>query len=235
VADSFRKMSRALQRWILLVVLSAVGLYYVLYLRSEDASLSGLFSSDPTAHHIDWAKIRPKYPVAEYAQLPKDPSKTLPKVQAPFAPESEEERTIRVKRQQAVKDVFLRSWSAYKDNAWGHDEFAPITKAFKDHFGGWGATLVDTLDTLLIMGLEEEFQYALKTVETIDFSVTHMKTVNVFEMTIRYLGGLLGAHDLAKGKDNGLLLKKAKELSEMIYHAFDTPNRMPVTRWTWHK
>jgi mannosyl-oligosaccharide alpha-1,2-mannosidase len=225
-------MSRAFQRWVFIVILFAAALYYVVYLRTQDA-LSVLFSSDSKPHHINWSKIRQKYPITEFAELPKDPPKKLPKVQAQFAPESEEERAKRVSRQQSVKEVFLRSWSAYKDNAWGHDEFSPLTKAFKDHFGGWGVTLVDSLDTLLIMGLDEEFQNALKTVELIDFSVTHMKTINVFETTIRYLGGLLGANDLAKGTDNGILLKKAKELSEMLYHAFDTTNRLPVTRWTW--
>ena len=33
----------------------------------------------------------------------------------------------------------------------------PLTKNSVDTFGGLGATLVDSLDTLLIMGLDEQF------------------------------------------------------------------------------
>jgi mannosyl-oligosaccharide alpha-1,2-mannosidase len=58
--------------------------------------------------------------------------------------------------------------------------------------------------------------------------------VNVFETTIRYLGGLMSAYDLS-GQKYSVLLDKATELGEMLYGAFDTPNRMPVTRWNWRK
>jgi mannosyl-oligosaccharide alpha-1,2-mannosidase len=150
-----------------------------------------------------------------------------------FPAESRAQKAQRQERLNAVKDVFLQSWNAYKQHAWGHDEFAPISMAWKDHFGGWGATLVDTLDTLLIMGLDDEFKDAIETFKPVDFSITHVKTLNVFETTIRFLGGLLSAHELAEGKDNGVALKKAIELGEMLYHAFDTSNRMPVTRWYW--
>lgn len=218
----------------MLVVVSAGILYYLLVANKQETSiLSGFLPTNINNHHINWAKIKQKYPVKEFSKLPKESPKRLPKIQAPSGPESLEETATRLKRQQAVKDVFLQSWNAYKLHAWGHDEFSPLTKAFKDHFGGWGVTMVDTLDTLLIMELDAEFEHALKAVEAIDFSTTHVQTVNVFETTIRFLGGLLGANDLANGKDRGVLLKKAKELSEFLYHAFDTTNRMPVTRWTW--
>lgn len=36
----------------------------------------------------------------------------------------------------------------------------PQSKSGKDSFGGLGATLIDSLDTLYIMGLEEQFQKA---------------------------------------------------------------------------
>jgi mannosyl-oligosaccharide alpha-1,2-mannosidase len=52
--------------------------------------------------------------------------------------------------------------------------------------------------------------------------------VNVFETNIRHLGGLMSAFELSRDQR---LLYKAKEVGEMLYHAFDTPNHMPVTRW----
>lgn len=99
-------------------------------------------------------------------------------------------------------------------------------------FSGWAATLVDTLDTLLIMGLDDEFKLALDAIGQIDFTTTTDKSINVFETTIRYMGGFLAAYDLSEGK-YPILLKKAKEVGDFVYGAFDTPNRMQVSRWDW--
>ena len=54
-------------------------------------------------------------------------------------------------------------------------------------------------------------------------------SILVFETTIRYLGGMLSAYDLS---GNVILLKKAWELGNMLYTAFDTPSRMPVPYWS---
>jgi hypothetical protein len=46
-------------------------------------------------------------------------------------------------------------------NQWvNSDSKQPQTKNGVDSFGGLGATLVDSLDTLFIMGLHEQFQRA---------------------------------------------------------------------------
>jgi len=136
---------------------------------------------------------------------------------------------MRKRRQAAVKMTFERSWKAYKEHAWKQDELLPISGGSKTTFGGWGATLVDSLDTLWIMGLEDEFHEAVQAVTEIDFAPGHGE-LNMFETTIRYLGGLLAAYDLT-GCEDGRLLEKAMELGDMIYMSFDTPNRMPITRW----
>ncbi|KAI1254745.1 hypothetical protein MGN70_003760 [Eutypa lata] len=104
----------------------------------------------------------------------------------------------------------------------------PITGHSKDNFGGWGATLVDSLDTLWIMGLSEELEEAIDAATRISFEASSLKEVNVFETTIRYLGGFLAAYDLTSDQR---LLRKAREVGDMLYVAFDTPNRMPITRW----
>ena len=49
------------------------------------------------------------------------------------------------------------------------DELAPVTGGYVTSFGGWAATLVDTLDTLCIMGLEEELEKAVDAAAKIDF------------------------------------------------------------------
>lgn len=82
------------------------------------------------------------------------------------------------------------------------------------------------------MGLDKEFKEALIALEDIDFTITRQRDINVFETVIRYVGGFLAAYDLSKGK-HPILLKKAVELSDMLYDCFDTKNRMPQARWNW--
>ena len=108
----------------------------------------------------------------------------------------------------------------------------PHTASYQDTFGGWAATLVDSLDTLWLMGLKEEFEEAVAAALTIDFTTSDTHTINVFETTIRYMGGFLGAYEVS-GKKHPELLDKAVEVGELMMSAFDTPNRMPITRWNW--
>jgi mannosyl-oligosaccharide alpha-1,2-mannosidase len=171
--------------------------------------------------------------VSSFIPLPTGATAAIPRIQHPnVVAENVLSRNRRVERRDAVKATFVRSWSGYKTHAWGKDEVSPVTGTWRSSFGGWGATLVDTMDTLWIMELREDFQQCVAAVEAIDFSTNEEDTLNVFETTIRYLGGLLAAHDLSKG-EYPQLLNKALELGEMLYAAFDTPNRMPVTRWQW--
>ncbi|KKY29258.1 putative class i alpha-mannosidase [Phaeomoniella chlamydospora] len=90
------------------------------------------------------------------------------------------------------------------------------------------------MDTLWIMGMKKDFEECVKMVEKIDFTMNGLVVLNVFETTIRYLGGLLAAYDLSEGQ-YPTLLSKAIELGDILYSAFDTPNRMPVMRWEWQK
>lgn len=55
----------------------------------------------------------------------------------------------------------LHAWNNYKLYAWGKNELRPISK--RPHGGVFGnidigATIIDALDTLYIMGLKEEYQ-----------------------------------------------------------------------------
>jgi mannosyl-oligosaccharide alpha-1,2-mannosidase len=161
--------------------------------------------------------------------LPTGRPQALPKVQHEFAPESSAEREVRLRRREAVKAAMQRCWASYRKHAWLSDELTPVTGGRRDVFGGWGATLVDSLDTLWIMGLRDEFDEAVAAATSrIDFDKVGAQDVNVFETNIRYLGGFLAAYDLS-GDER--LLAKAREVGEMLYVAFDTPNRMPITRW----
>lgn len=178
----------------------------------------------------DWRSAPFVHTIAEYIPLPAGTPKTLPKVQFDFPPETSSQKAKREARRVAVRREFQRSWENYKTFAWGQDELAPITGEGAESFGGWGATLVDALDTLWIMGLKDDFYEAVEAVAAIDFGVSESVTISVFETTIRYLGGLLSAYDLSGEK---VLLEKAIQLGEMLYRAFDTKtNNFPLDRLT---
>ena len=70
--------------------------------------------------------------------------------------------------------------------------------------------------------------------EEIDFTTTEENDINVFETTIRYMGGFLAAYDISEAK-YPTLLAKAVEVGELLMSVFDTPNRMPISRWDWQK
>jgi len=104
------------------------------------------------------------------------------------------------------------------------DELTPLTGRGKNTYGGWAATLVDSMDTLWIMGLKKEFNEAAQAAVTLDWDHIQGTACNMFETTIRHLGGFLSAYDLSR---EPALLAKAVELGDMLYAGFDTPNHMP--------
>lgn len=226
-------MIRIRRAWILPALFITAVLCYLLFYPSGDRQSYTPWDSGKAIH---WVKRPERYPVSEYNVLPTGPSKSIPRVQFDFTqdPESEEQKRIREERRAKVKESFLHSWNGYKNHAWGKDEVAPVSGGWRNSFGGWGATLVDTMDTLWIMGLKQDFDECVEAASSIDFTTNTEDMLNVFETTIRYLGGLMAAYDLSGGKYRALL-DKAKELGEILYSAFDTPNRMPVCRWQWKK
>ncbi|EXJ84764.1 mannosyl-oligosaccharide alpha-1,2-mannosidase [Capronia epimyces CBS 606.96] len=170
------------------------------------------------------------HPISSFVPLP-TAATTIPRIQHEFEPESATARETRLARLHSIREAMVHSWNGYRSKAWRMDELAPVTGGYRTTFGGWAATLVDALDTLWLMGLKEEFEEAVEAVAGIDFDIPAQLPINVFETTIRYLGGLLGAYDASDGK-YPVLLHKAKEVGDMLYVAFDTPNHMPVLHWS---
>ncbi|KAH9447168.1 hypothetical protein Pst134EA_029210 [Puccinia striiformis f. sp. tritici] len=156
--------------------------------------------------------------------------------------ESPPDRFDRLERQGWVRRGFQHVWEGYKARAWGHDELRPISGSFQDPFAGWGATLVDCLDTLLIMNLTLEYNYARTHVKAIDWAHTidmsrvtryssHLNTqpaISFFETVIRYMGGLISAYDLSGDE---LMLERAEELAEWLVPAFGTASGFPPSRY----
>lgn len=183
---------------------------------------------------VHWQRQSERYPVPTESliHLPTGKSVKIPRIQHAFDDETTDAKISREKRQTFVKQEFQKAWKGYKKHAWLHDELSPVSGKFRDPFCGWAATLVDTLDTLWIMGLEDEFEEAVKTVDLIDFTTSPRMDIPMFETTIRYLGGLIAAFDVSGEKYKSLLVK-AVELAEVLMGAFDTPNRMPILYYKW--
>lgn len=127
-------------------------------------------------------------------------------------------------RLEAVREAFRHAWRGYKEHAWGHDELKPVSKSFGEWFG-LGLTLIDALDTMWILGLKEEFAEARSWVE-MELSFDKDVDVNLFETTIRILGGLLSTYHLTKDQ---LFLEKAKDLGARLMPAFKTPSKIPFS------
>jgi hypothetical protein len=100
--------------------------------------------TDTGAFH--WSCVTPRYPVSSMKQLPPQSLiKKLPLIQAVFGAESEAARQLRLTRLDMVKGNFSHAWKGYKEHAWLHDEVRPQSGHPNDPFGGWAATLVDSL------------------------------------------------------------------------------------------
>ena len=123
-----------------------------------------------------------------------------------------------------VRGEMLFSWQSYEKHAWGHDELKPLTKTAKDWYGdSLLMTPVDSLDTLLLMGLKDEAEKAKALiVEKLSFD----KDISVknFEVTIRLLGGLLSGYQVT-GDER--LLRLAEDLGTRLLPAFDSPTGLP--------
>ena len=123
-----------------------------------------------------------------------------------------------------IKNAMKFAYNNYETYAFGHDEVLPQTKGYNDNWGGIGTTMIDSLDTLWLMDLKEEFWRARDWVRD---TLEHHGSVSVFETTIRSLGGLLAAYDWSG--DTAFLIK-ATDLGERLFKAFAAPSGIPFSQ-----
>lgn len=139
-----------------------------------------------------------------------------------------------------VKEMMKFAWDNYKLYAWGKNELRPLTRNghIGNMFGGLrGASIIDSLDTLYIMGLMEEYNDAKEWVKT-SLDLNSNGEASLFEVNIRYVGGLLSAYYLT-GEE--IFKAKVLELGEKLLPAFNTPTGIPRgvinlgsgTSWSW--
>jgi mannosidase alpha-like ER degradation enhancer 2 len=123
-----------------------------------------------------------------------------------------------------VREEMVFAWRAYEKHAWGHDELRPVTKIARDWYGdSLLMTPVDSLDTLLLMGLKDEAEKA-KALILEKLSFDKDVSVKAFEVTIRLLGGLLSGYQMT-GDER--LLRLAEDLGTRLLPVFDSPTGMP--------
>jgi len=158
----------------------------------------------------------------------------------------------RLEMLEKTKEMFYHGYDNYMEHAFPLDELNPLHCCgrgpdyeqpdninINDVLGDYCLTLVDTLDMLAIMGNKSEFQRAAKlVVDTVDFEKSNV--VQVFEATIRMLGGLLSGHLLMEdSRFPGLspdwymddLLSLAHDLADRLLPAFDkTETGIPLPR-----
>ncbi|KAF9517655.1 glycoside hydrolase family 47 protein [Hydnum rufescens UP504] len=120
-----------------------------------------------------------------------------------------------------VKSAFISAFGDYKRFAYGHDDLAPLSTTSKtpwvDSRNGWGSTIIDSMSTMKIMGLDTLFSESVAYAATINFN---------FETTIRYLGGLLASYEL-NGKKDQALLDQAIRLGDKLSFAWVGDNDLP--------
>ncbi|KAF5595894.1 class I alpha-mannosidase [Fusarium pseudoanthophilum] len=188
---------------------------------------------------VHWTKPKENFPIPPESirPVPTGTAPSINRIQFDFQPEDVQTSTTRLDRLKRVKAEIERAWTGYRKFAFPHDELKPASMKYRDTFCGWGATLIDSLDTLWIAGMKEEFDEAAKAVANVDFTYSERNDIPVFETTIRYLGGLIAAYDVSGGSSGQykILLDKAVELAEILMGVFDTPNRMPLLYYRWHE
>ncbi|ESP01710.1 hypothetical protein LOTGIDRAFT_139192 [Lottia gigantea] len=149
-----------------------------------------------------------------------------------------------------VLEMFDHAYKSYMNNAYPADELMPLSCKGRyrgtqpsrgdvdDSLGNFTLSLIDSLDSLAVLGKLDDFEEAIKLV------IAHTKfdadvIVSVFETNIRVLGGLLGGHVAAasfKRKKkcvewyNDELLEMAREVGLRLLPAFNTTTGMPYPR-----
>ena len=219
-----------------------------MHLSSYLSLLSLLFLSHPVScSEADGARLQQKADLSHINRLVSnlpEVNTSLPSPAPPPAPSKEQLRS-------RVRALFDHTYSAYMLHAYPRDELMPLSCSGRtrgvtpsrgdvdEALGNFSLTLIDTLDTLAIMGQIREFSYAIRRViQQVSFNAN--LTVSVFETNIRVLGGLLSGHVLAehlraRGHGEvawyrGQLLEMGTEVAQRLMPAFQSETGIPYPR-----
>ncbi|KAF8932042.1 hypothetical protein BGZ58_007274, partial [Dissophora ornata] len=151
-----------------------------------------------------------------------------------------------------VGDMIQHAWTGYQKYAAPHDELKPVTVGSVDMLHGWGATLVESMDTLLLADMVEEYQAAKMMFldrlkqhqwnraddigesdvdgDSKEQAAVENDSISFFDGVVRYIGGLLSAAELEEVPDPEVL-QAAVSLGDRLIHAFQgSKNALPGNR-----
>ncbi|XP_067825713.1 ER degradation-enhancing alpha-mannosidase-like protein 3 [Heptranchias perlo] len=149
-----------------------------------------------------------------------------------------------------IVEMFEHAYSNYMKHAYPADELMPLSCRGRvrglepsrgdvdDALGKFSLTLIDTLDTLVVLNKLDEFEDAVRKV-ILSVQFDNDVVVSVFETNIRVLGGLLGGHVMATMlKNHGKkmhwykdeLLYMARDVGYRLLPAFNTTSGLPYPR-----
>jgi predicted alpha-1,2-mannosidase len=127
----------------------------------------------------------------------------------------------------AVVAELTHAWNGYLDYARGHDDLRPLSRSYRDWYdASLVMTPLDGFDTMLLMGLDGAAAEA-KDLVLEGLSFDHDFPVQLFEMNIRLLGGLLTAYQM---DGDPRFLELATELAHRMLPAFESATGMPYVR-----
>ncbi|KAI1314623.1 hypothetical protein EDD11_001922 [Mortierella claussenii] len=164
-------------------------------------------------------------------------------------------------RMTVIKDMIQHAWTGYVKYAAPQDELRPVTatakssdkdvKEMEDGYEDWGATLVDSMDTLLLADMNDEFlaskkmfldrvqqhHWNLRSQEEKDAKAEELNKqesikdsqhngdsgVDFLAGVVRYLGGLISIAELENEQDPNVL-QAAVSLGDRLVQAFNTTN-----------
>jgi mannosidase alpha-like ER degradation enhancer 2 len=126
-----------------------------------------------------------------------------------------------------VRREFHHAWNGYRQYAWGHDALLPLSNGYRDwHAKSLLMTPLDAFDTMLLMGLDEAAAEAKELIlEQLTFDRDF--SVQVFEIVIRSLGGMITAYQM---DGDQRFLDLAVDLDDRLLPAYESATGMPYGR-----
>jgi len=141
-------------------------------------------------------------PAQSQQSMPEPPPHRVDRVKTLSALTQSWQPSTLIMRADAIRGAVKHVWENYMSHAWGYDELKPISGTGKDGHFRHAITMVDSLDTLWILGLKDEFNNAKVWLQAnFEKKVSAIPgSASLFETHIRSFGGLLSAYDLSKDK-----------------------------------
>jgi mannosyl-oligosaccharide alpha-1,2-mannosidase len=142
--------------------------------------------------------------------------------------------TVRQERFQKIRKAVSHAWKGYSDVALRSiqnggvippDDLEPISRSAMSWLN-YGATLHDSIDTLYLANLTEEYNHAVELITNYDIQTMSLQATKTFEYSLRVVGGLLGAYSVSG--DSRLLAVAQHAADAILDGPFDaSPTLIP--------